>query len=285
MTLVFDDRRCELGEGPLWHPEREQLFWFDILNNRLLSQQKNALLQWSFSENVSAAGWVDRNSLIVVSETSLFRFDLESGAQLRICPLEDQLPENRSNDGRADPKGGFWIGTMGKKAQPGAGAIYRWYRGELRKLYPGVSIPNSISFTPDGRTAHFADSATRRVMRVALDAQGWPQGTPQTHVDLGPDEGEPDGAVVDQAGNLWLAEWGMARVCAYAPDGTRLHVIPTPATQTSCPAFGGADLSTLYVTSALQGMSDEARTAEPQAGMTFAVEVPTHGQPEHRVIL
>lgn len=285
MTAVFDERRCELGEGPLWHPLREQLFWFDILGKRLLTRGADGPQEWHFAERVSAAGWIDENRLFIASEGALFRFDLTTGARFDICLLEADNPGTRSNDGRADPQGGFWIGTMGLQAETGAGAIHRWYRGELRKLFPGISIPNSICFSPDGRTAHFSDSATRKVMRVGLDAQGWPDSSPQVHLDLGPDEGEPDGAVVDAAGNLWLAEWGMSRVCCYAPDGRRLHVVPTPARQTSCPALGGADLSTLYATSALQGMDTAARAAEPMGGMTFAAEVPARGQAEHRVIL
>ena len=285
MTAVFDTRRCELGEGPLWHPEREQLFWFDILGNRLLTQSADGPQEWHFAERVSAAGWIDDHRLLIASETMLFRFDLTNGARHDLCLLEADNPNTRSNDGRADPQGGFWIGTMGKAAERGAGTIYRWYRGELRPLYPGISIPNSISFTPDGKTAHFADSATRKVMRVRLDAEGWPVGEPSLYVDLGPDQGEPDGAVVDESGTLWLAEWGMGRVAAYAPDGTQTHIVPVPARQSSCPAFGGPDRSTLFITTALQGMDDAARAAEAEGGMTFAASVPARGQREHRVIL
>ncbi len=285
MIALHDERRCELGEGPLWHPEREQLFWFDILGNRLLSRSAEGLQEWKFPECVSAAGWVDRDSLLIASESGLFRYNLASGDHSTVVPLESDRPETRSNDGRADPQGGFWIGTMGKKAEPAEGAIYRFHRGSLRRLYAAISIPNSISFTPDGRTAHFADSARRKVMRVALDADGWPIGEPEVYIDLGPEGGEPDGAVVDEAGNLWLAEWGMARVCCYARDGTLLQIVETPARQTSCPEFGGPDRSTLFVTSALQGMSMAERGAEPNGGMTFSVPVQARGQREHKVIL
>ena len=285
MTTIFDDRRCELGEGPLWHPTRAQLFWFDILNNRLLSRTEGEVQQWQFAERVSAAAWIDHERLLIASESALFRFDLQSGERQQICALEAGNAQTRSNDGRADPQGGFWIGTMGKKAEAGAGSIYRYYRGELRRLYPGISIPNSMCFSPDGRTAHFSDSAQRKVMRVALDTQGWPVGQPQVFLDLGPDAGEPDGAVVDAAGTLWLAEWGMARVAAYDPQGRQVAVIPTGARQTSCPAFGGPALSTLFITSALQGLSEAARTAEPQGGMTFTAPTQARGQAEHPVIL
>lgn len=285
MIPIHDDRRCELGEGLLWHPEREQLFWFDILGKRLLSRTADGPQEWVFTERVSAAGWVDRDTLLIASESSLFRYNLVTGEQWALAALEAERAETRSNDGRADPQGGFWIGTMGKKAEPGMGAIWRFYRGKLRKLYPGISIPNSISFTPDGRTAHFSDSAQRKVMRVALDAEGWPVGEPEVYVDLGPDKGEPDGAVVDEAGNLWLAEWGMSRVCCYAPDATLLQIVETPAAQTSCPELGGPDRATLFITSALQGMTEAERAAEPQGGMTFSLRVKARGQREHRVIL
>jgi len=140
MTSVFDDRRCELGEGPLWHPGRKQLFWFDILGKRLLTRTDDGARDWQFSELVSAAGWVDDENLLIASETALFRFDLDSGARSEVCALEADQPNTRSNDGRADPQGGFWIGTMGKTAEPGAGAIYRWFRGELRRLFPGQRL-------------------------------------------------------------------------------------------------------------------------------------------------
>ena len=285
MTAIFDNRACELGEGPLWHPERGQLFWFDIIGKRLLSQTSDGPQEWHFPEMVSAAGVIDRNTLMIASESSLFRFNLETGVKREIVALESDNPNTRSNDGRADPFGGFWIGTMGKQAEPGAGAIYRYYRGEVRRLYPDISIPNSICFPAHGRFAHFADSASRKVMRVALDADGWPKGEPELFLDLTDTTPEPDGAVIDAAGTMWLAEWGAARVRAFTPDGTLQQTIAFDAPHTSCPAFGGADLSTLFCTTALQGMADAARTAYPLAGMTFTATTTTRGQPENRVIL
>ena len=129
MTALFDPRMCDLGEGPVGHPDRQQLFWFDILGKRLLSQTSDGPQEWHFPELVSAAGVIDRDTLMIASETALFRCNLETGAKREIAALEADNPTTRSNDGRADPFGGFWIGTMGKQAEPGAGAIYRYYRG------------------------------------------------------------------------------------------------------------------------------------------------------------
>lgn len=283
--MIFDDRRCELGEGPLWHPLRKQLFWFDILSNRMLSQDATGPLVWQFDERVSAAGWVDRDTLLVASETALSRFDLRDGRREVLVPLEADNSVTRSNDGRADPQGGFWIGTMGKRAEPGAGSVWRWHGGALRRLFPGISISNAISFAPDGRSAHFADTAVGKVWRVALDAAGWPAGQPELFLDLTAEGLNPDGAVCDADGLLWLAQWGAARVSAYAPDGSLVRSVAFDAPHTTCPAFGGEGLATLFCTSAQEGMTAAARTAYPHSGKVFAAEGLARGMAEHRVTL
>ncbi len=283
--MIHDHRRCELGEGPLWHPVREQLFWFDILNNKLLTQDAAGPREWLFDRRVSAAGWISRDDLLIATETGLIRFDLETGAQSALGMIEADRPETRSNDGRADPQGGFWIGTMGKKAEAGAGAIYRYYRGEIRRLFNGISISNSICFAPSGRLAHFSDTLSGKVMRVWLDADGWPVGAPETFLDLTAEGLNPDGAVVDASGVLWLAQWGAARVAAYSPDGSFLRAIDLEAPHSSCPAFGGPDLTTLFCTSAMQDMDAAARAKYPQAGMVFAFSDVAKGQSEHQVII
>lgn len=282
---VYDDRACELGEGPLWHPARQQLFWFDILRNSLLGRDASGPRAWRFDRRVSAAGWIDADSLLVASETDLFRFDLETGAATHLVPLEAETPATRSNDGRADPFGGFWIGTMGKGAEPDAGAIYRFHRGELRPLFDRITIPNAICFAPDGRHAHFADSARRLVWRVALDAQGWPAGAPEVYLDHRKTGLTPDGAVIDTEGRFWCAEWGASRVACYDTGGNLVEELTLPVPQPSCPAFGGNDLSTLFVTTAREAMSERALADAPHSGMTFAAAAGVAGQQEHRVIL
>jgi sugar lactone lactonase YvrE len=285
--MIHDGRVCELGEGALWHPLRRQLFWFDILGKRLHSIEDGVPRSWSFVEMVSAAGWVSRDVLLIAGERDLFLFDLETEEIETLAELEADDPGTRSNDGRADRQGGFWIGTMGKRGgdDPGRGSIWRWYRGELRQLYSGLTIPNSICFSPDGRFAHFSDTLTHRIQRVALDQDGWPADNAETFVDLGDEGLLPDGATVDAVGNLWNAQWGAGRVACYGPDGRFLKAVPMGAGQTSCPAFGGEGLSTLYCTSALEGMNAAARAVDPDAGKTFAVPSVGTGLPEPQVMI
>jgi sugar lactone lactonase YvrE len=280
--MIFDDRLNELGEGVIWNALRGEVFWFDILNARLKTPGR----EWAFDRMVSAMGVVDENRLLIASERDLFLFDLTTGAETSLVALEADRPEMRSNDGKTDRQGGFWISTM-KKAGPkaGEGTIYRYYRGELRALFPGLSIPNAICFAPDGTLAYFADTGAQKVWRVKLDAEGWPAAAPEIFLDFTGTETYPDGATVDAAGNVWNAQWGSARVAVYAPDGTFLREVAIDAPQTSCPAFGGPDLTTLYVTTAREGMEAAALAEAPLSGAVFAVAGQGPGLADPRVVL
>ncbi|KIC45683.1 gluconolactonase [Ruegeria sp. ANG-S4] len=286
MSEVFDDRPCHLGEGPLWHPGRQQLFWFDIIGKQLMTRENGTAKSWQFDEHVSAAGWIDLETLLVASETGLWRFGLKTGQKDRVVALEAEQTDTRSNDGRADPWGGFWIGTMGKQAEPGAGSIYRYWRGELRRLVPDVTISNAICFAVDKSCAFFCDTAKKQVMRWPLNQQtGWPEGESQVFLDLRADGLNPDGAVVDAEGNIWIAQWGASRVAAYDTSGRFLKAVSIPARHTSCPGFGGEDLTTLFCTTAREGLSADEIKMNPSNGVTFAAPSVGKGQAEHRVIL
>jgi sugar lactone lactonase YvrE len=285
MADIFDERLCVLGEGPLWHPERSALFWFDIVGCRLLSRDTSGPRSWPLPEMFSAAGWFGRDQMLMASETALWTFDIGTAKLERVVALEADNPVTRSNDGRADPWGGFWIGTMGKSAEPDAGAIWRYYRGELRRLFAPITISNAISFTPDRRFAQFADTAKAKVWRVTLDPDhGWPMGEPQLFLDCAGRHGVPDGAVCDADGNLWLAEWGAAQVSCFDPAGRFLRSVPVGGRHSSCPAFGGADFATLYVTTARQGLSDAVLAIEPRNGSTYSADPGARGLPEYQVV-
>lgn len=284
-ATVYDDRRCELGEGAFWHPERGQLFWFDITQRRLLSRTIDGPLAWDLPWMASAAGWVDRDTLLVASEVGLHRFDIGSGRHEPVAPLDASNPMTRSNDGRADPWGGFWIGTMGKQAEARAGAIWRYHGGEVRRVVPTLTIPNAICFSPDGLHAYYADTPARQVMRLRLGTQGWPVGEAEVFLDLRADRLSPDGAVTDAEGNFWSAQWGAGRVARYRPDGRFDGAFSLPAAHASCPAFGGEDLSTLFCTTAMEGIDEARRKAEPGHGQVFAVPGAGIGRREPRVSL
>jgi len=272
MANVFDAVRCQLGEGPLWHPLRNELIWFDIVDQKMFQRGANGTTVTELDEICSAAAWVDEAQIIIATQTQIVLRNLDTGVQRKLCDLEPDNTVTRSNDGRADPWGGFWIGTMGMSAEHQAGAFYRYYKGELRQIFPKITIPNSTCFAPDRSKAYFSDTDLAKLFSVTLDAQGWPNAEPVVLIDFAKDGLNPDGAVTDAQGNLWIAFWGAAKIGVYTPAGDMLAEHPMRAEQVTCPAFGGLDMTTLYCTSAGVGLSDEQAAKFDGTGQTFVLE-------------
>lgn len=278
---VHDQRVCLLGEGALWHPERGELLWFDILGRMLHTADRSFRLP----ELASAASWVDRDTILMARKGGLWRFSLIDGAEEKVADLAADTPGVRSNDGRADPWGGFWIGTMGLGAEKAAGAIWRYWQGRVHMVVPAVTIPNAICFSGAGY-ACWTDTEEQVVWRQPLaDADGFPVGEPSVHVDFRGTDLHPDGAVFDAAGNIWIAFWGAGKVAGFGPDGRQVGEFKVPARQTTCPAFGGPDMTTLFVTSAAAGIAQRDLADAPDSGRTFAIETDFRGLPEPRVKL
>ncbi|WP_439601470.1 SMP-30/gluconolactonase/LRE family protein [Devosia sp.] len=276
---LFVDSRCELGEGPFWNPLLERLFWFDILNQTMLSAGADGHIvdRITFKDTVSAGAVIDKDSLAVAQSGALLRYDFSTDTTSVIAEIEGDVPTNRTNDSRVDRTGGFWIGTMGRKAEAGVGGVYQYRAGQTTKVIENIRIPNSICFSPDGRTAYFTDSG-RMILKCATDpATGLPIGPWEDFFTMeGP--GGADGSVVDSEGFLWNARWGGGKVIRISPDGKLDKVVEVPGvSQVSCPAFGGSDLKTLYLTTAREHMTPEQIEREPHAGSVFAVALDVAG--------
>lgn len=284
---IFCDHVCELGEGPSYDPGRNRLFWFDIVGRKLLEKAwpDGETIVHDLPEMASAIAILDAERQLLFTETGLF-IRHESDGRLDLhCEIEAGNPVTRSNDARVHPSGAFWLGTMGKQAERKAGAIYWHLGGEVRLLFPGITIPNSICFSPDGATAYFADTEEALLFSVACDPHsGLPLGEPRIFLDRRGMDGGIDGSVVDAEGRLWNALWGAGALECYAADGALLERVALPARQVSCPAFVGPDAGRLVVTSAWQGMRDDERLADPEAGRTFLVDVDVPGRFEPRAL-
>ncbi len=286
-TTVLSAERCHLGEGPTYDARTGTAWWFDILEKRLFEADiaSGRVKIHALGRMASALARIDVARQLIVAEDGLYIRHIADGRIELFAPLEADNLATRSNDARVHPSGTLWLGTMGRKAEPRAGAIYALHRGEIRLLFPNITIPNAICFSPDGSIGYFADTATNVMHRVPLDAAtGLPTGEPVPfirHQGIG----GIDGAVVDADGLIWNARWGGGCVDVYDPTGKRLRALRVPARQSSCPAFVGHDLSRLLVTSAWQGMDDAERAADPEHGRTFILDVAARGRTEPDVIL
>ena len=282
-TAILHDRRCHLGEGPNYDAATDTVWWVDILERGLLQADlaTGKVSVHALPLMASMIAFIDDAHQLLAAEDGLYVRDVSNGRLTLHTPLEADNAATRSNDGRVHPCGALWIGTMGRKAEHGAGAIYRFHRGELTRLYTGISIPNATCFSPDGATAYFADSREGILHRVAIDpATAMPVGNPAALYDHRGQSGILDGAVVDAEGLIWNARWGGHCIDAYTPEGTRVRSIRVPAMQPSCPVFVGRNFGRLLVTSAYEGMDEPAKAADPHHGRTCRRDRPrrTAGQ-------
>ena len=266
-VAVLDTTQCALGEGPLRHPGRQQFFWFDINAHRLYTRENDEARSWQFDEYVSAAEWVDAEQLIIASETALSLFDLRTGAQDRHCAVEADDPRSRNNDCRADPQGGFWIGTMciDKEPEHEAGAIWRCCRGELRQPYPGITISKAICYRALGRSDPFHRhakgqylTAKARRPRLTHGCAGGVSRLARRALPPGWGCGGCCGRSLDRA--IWPRQGGpLQRSGRHTSDHRH------PGGCTTCPAFGGQDLRSMLVTTLRQNLTDP----DPAKGQTF----------------
>lgn len=287
-ATLFIDCRCRLGEGPIWNPLLGQLFWFDILEKTLFAANESGTVinRWVFEETVTAAAIIDADTLAIASESAILSFDIRTGKSTPLAHLEHDIIGNRSNDGRINPAGGFWIGTMSHAEDIYSGSVYQFRSGKVKKLFGDIRIPNSTCFSPDGATAYFTDTPNKIILKRDIDAaSGEPIGFWAVFADTSEHPGAPDGSVIDSEGYLWNARWGGSRVIRYAPDGSIDREVAVPASNVTCPAFGGANLKTLYITTASKQMTPEQAAREPHAGSLFSVQLDVAGLPDPLLVL
>lgn len=277
--------RCVLGEGPVWDDRLGCLWFTDIQRAELLRWDHGAgqLTRLALPERLGSLALTDDLGVLLAALASGFALLRPGTGQVDwLHRVEPEYRGVRLNDGRVDRQGRFWAGSMVER-EDGAPAE----RGTLWRLDPpgtaapkalrdGISISNSICFSPDGAHAYFSDTPTRQILRYA--ACGDSLGTPTLFAETEPDCW-PDGADVDADGRLWNAEWGAARITCYTPDGRVAGRLPLPVSQPTCVAFGGTDLDLMFVTSASEGL---AAGSEPEAGNLLIYEGGFKGLPAGR---
>ena len=286
MITCITDVRAQLGECPVWSPAESVVYWIDI-QGRKLHRTAPATRTTTSIDLPSRPGMIalrKKGGLVVVLEDGLYACDPRSGALDLLVPLEADQPENRANDGKCDAAGRLWVGTMNvSQAGEPTGNFYRIDPDlTVTKISSGFRIPNGLAWSPDDKVMFHTDTRANVVWRYAFDPATGKRGTEQPFFRFDrPATGGVDGAAMDSDGGYWPAMYGGSKLLRLLPDGTVEREIALPVLQPTMPAFGGADMKTLFVTSAAQKLSDADLRAQPFAGGLLAVETDFVGHPVH----
>jgi len=282
-----------LGESPLWHPAEQVLYWCDIPGHALnrFDPKTGAHKAWPFDTDVACCAPLMGGGLLLALRTGLVRFEVDAGAA---TPLTDKTPYDpkteRFNDGKADPQGRFWVGTIYEPREPALASLYCFGDRRLQKRADGITVSNGLAFSPDGRTMYWSDTRQHTVFAFDFDGAEGTLSRRRTFASFparqpGQDPacygGRPDGAAMDAEGCYWVAMFEGGRLLRLSPDGAVIAELLLPVRCPTMPCFGGADLRTLFVTTARDKRPAEELRREPLAGRVLQLRVPVPGLPVH----
>jgi sugar lactone lactonase YvrE len=281
---LVHDARASLGEGALWDAASRRLLWVDILGKSVglfdpVAGDNRSLQLESFVGTVVPAQGGD---LMVAVREGFARLARTTGKVSGLRRPEGHDPRAvRFNDGKCDPAGRFWAGTMAIDESGRQGALYCLdTTGGISRKVESVAISNGMAWSHDQRTMYYIDTPTSAVAAFDYNVDTGAIGNRRVAFPVPQKLGWPDGMTIDADGMLWIALWDGWAVTRWDPrKGRLLEVIPLPVARVTSCAFGGADLGTLYVTSARVGIADEALRSQPQAGSIFALDVRVKGVP------
>jgi sugar lactone lactonase YvrE len=283
------DIRCTVGESPVWDGAQGAWLWVDIPMRRIwrLDAGTGATRSWNTPEMTACMALADQGGIIAGMESGIFSLALGEAQQpvARLLAAPPQLlPGMRFNDGRCDRQGRFWSGTMVLDMAQGRaeGHLYRYSAvdGISAPLVSNLIVQNGLAFSPDGRTMYLSDSHPSRQLIWAFDydpASGMPS-RQRVFVDMNTQRGRPDGAAMDIDGCYWICGNDAGCLLRFTPDGTLDRTIELPMAKPSMCAFGGADMTTLMVTSISAG----APAGDEWAGTTLLLRPGVAGMPETR---
>jgi sugar lactone lactonase YvrE len=268
VELVLD-ARAELGEGPVWDAERERLLFVDILRgdihefDPLTGRDRTTHV----GQPVGCVAPTAAGDWVVAARDGFYRVNPETGRVHLFAAVEAGLVDNRMNDGAVDSHGRFWAGSMSMAKKSRAGSLYRLDPdGTVTRHVTGVTTSNGLDWSADRTLMFYVDTGTNRVDVFDFDdARGEVSGR-RPFVFVPALSGKPDGLVVDADGFIWLALWKGGALHRYSPDGRLDRVVKLPVSLVTKCAFGGPDLTDLYVTTAHVLLSDEERAKQPTAG-------------------
>jgi sugar lactone lactonase YvrE len=277
------DARALLGEGPIWNVREQVLYWVDISGHAVHVFHPATGHDRAIDVGQPVGTVVPRRSggVMVALRDGFAALDVDTGKLTLIADPEAHLPTNRFNDGKCDPAGRFWAGTMARSERVRTGSLYRLDPDlTIHKMWGDLTVANGIAWSHDARTMYYIDTPTRMVVAFKYDLQTGAITDPKPVVRTPDGPGLPDGMTIDAEGMLWVAYWDGWRVVRWDPaTGEALAVIELPVARVTAPWFGGPNLDELYITSARTGLSDEALAQQPHAGSIFVARPGVRGTP------
>ena len=279
-----------LGESPVWHPREAALYYADIPGRRLqrFDPASGDLRHWAFDTEVASFAPRLDGTLLLAMRDGLWVFDPASGERSRVAEPPYDPAHERFNDGKCDPLGRFWVGTIYEPRDPALASLHCFANGTLTREAEGFTTVNGLAWSPNGRTMHWSDTKAHTIYAADFDMgsgtlsnrrvfASFPLKQPDQ--DLDTYGGRPDGAAMDAEGCYWVAMFEGQRVLRLSPDGVVVREVELPVRCPTMPCFGGPDLKTLYITTAREKRPAAELIAQPFAGCVLALEVDVPGLP------
>jgi sugar lactone lactonase YvrE len=273
---IISDRVCQLGEGPVWDADTESTWWVDILGGEIhrYFQRTNEHKVFYAGPMISAIALREHGGMVASLQNGFAFIDVEKQRAEAIpgtAIIDEAL---RFNDGKCDPAGRFWAGTMALSGEPGAGSLYTLETDRSVSLkLTGVSCSNGLAWSPDHKTLYFIDTPTSQVVAFDYNISDGSIANKKTVITIPENEGYPDGMTIDKDGMLWIASWNGWHVGRWDPNtGKLLHRINLPVSKITSCIFGGKKLNDLYITSARVGFNAYELEQQPLAGSLFIIK-------------
>jgi sugar lactone lactonase YvrE len=273
---VVLEHRCSLGEGPLWDAVKKRILWVDILEGEIhqFYPDRNEYKSFMLGSMVGSMALRSSEEIIAALKTGFTIINLETGTLRFIAHPETHLPENRFNDGKCDPAGRFWAGTMSMLNTPGAGSLYTLEADHsvVCKI-KAVTCSNGLAWSNDCQTLYYIDTPTCEVVAYDYDCLTGNIDNKRSVIQIPRGEGYPDGMTIDTEGMLWVAMWDGWQVTRWNPrTGQLLKRIRLPVSNITSCTFGGDNLQDLYITSAKNGLHQDELKTQPFAGCLFVIK-------------
>lgn len=272
MVKVVSEQKCLLGEGPVWDARNQVICWIDILKGKVYELDPGTGFLKTITTNrvLGAISICEDGDFFGAFQDGFGFINRETGLVNIVSDPERHLPGNRFNDGKCDPSGRFWAGTMSLTEAPFAGIVYMvGQKLSLSRKIEGTTISNGMAWSPDQRVFYFVDSTTCSVVSYNYDHSGAISDV-QTVIEFSPEDGFPDGMTIDIEGMLWIAHWNGWQVSRWDPEtGKKLLSVSLPVSKVTSCTFGGGNLQDLYITTARKDLSAEELNKQPLAGSLF----------------